>query len=227
MKYLLKYGRQEKCMTQRNTSGSIEDKKSSEVNEIPRGVWKKKSAGLNEIPPEVWKTRKVQGSTKYLLKYERREKCRAQWNTSWSIYDKKSAGLNEIPPGVWKKKSAGLNEIPSEIWKTRKKQGSTKYFLKYRKTRKVQGSTKYLLKYGRQEKSRAQRNTSWSMEDKKSAGLIEIPPEVWKTRKFDDILFFDFAIPCLNKTQQRNGRKTTCSPFLRKAISVSQRMTSV
>ena len=40
-----------------------------------------------------------------------------------------------------------------------------------------------------------------NIKSRNAAGHDEIPPEVWKTKKFDDILL---AMLCINKTKQRN-----------------------
>ena len=61
------------------------------------------------------------------------------------------------------------------------------------------------------------------IKSRKAAGLIEIPPEVWKIRKFVD--FIDYATLCIKKTQQRNGRKVVSSLSPRKANSESLRTT--
>ena len=53
--------------------------------------------------------------------------------------------------------------------------------------------------------------------NRKAAGLDEIPPEVWKTREFDDIL-----LPHCNAVYNQNiidGQRDASSPSLRRVNS--------
>ena len=53
-------------------------------------------------------------------------------------------------------------------------------------------------------------------ESRKAAGFDEIYPEVWKTRKFDNFFFSNYAMLSINKTQLRNEQKVDSSPSLTK-----------
>ena len=50
------------------------------------------------------------------------------------------------------------------------------------------------------------------IKSRKAAGFEEIPSKVWKTRKFDDILFQS----CNTVYKQNNGQTAASSPFPRK-----------
>ena len=51
------------------------------------------------------------------------------------------------------------------------------------------------------------------MKNRKAAGLNEIPPEVWKTRKFDDILLrFYNTVNTQNKIEKMDKRLHSSLP---------------
>ena len=53
------------------------------------------------------------------------------------------------------------------------------------------------------------------IKDRKAAGLDEIPPEIWKTRKFDDILF-RHCNAVYNQNTLDRGTKGCIAPFPKK-----------
>ena len=63
-------------------------------------------------------------------------------------------------------------------------------------------------------------------QNRKAAGLNKIPPEVWKTRTFDDILL-QLRNAVNEQNTKENGRKVTSFPSLRKVTSESLRTTEV